>query len=449
MDSSFYGKFRRKSKAVKLEIEKKKFILILLALILFGIVSKMYYDAREIQIEHIFAIIVLFIIAGYCIIEGLKLDYIINPFLLFAIVPISLLMYDLSVSTHYLVELRSDTYWLSIYNMLMFLMGMWLSKHLETRFSSLWNSSCEISDGNASHSAYIFMAVGLVPSIYGCIFGFGHLLSGNLYALKETVNAAPLASIFSLFLYIGVMFALYSKRVRTITFCVIALLFSMIINFSKTTVVMMCICIIVHIYDLTKENAKIKKWFTIILAGALVLFLASFTIYNNLRFDYDINDYFGELGYVGDISAQWFLPVMYLISPWGNLQYIVDTTTELSHGLWILKPVLGYLQLDGIWASVYELVPRYSAFNTYTYISVLYRDFGFWGSGIASFFMGMFVMRIFKMKMLYFDSPYIKAVYALNAYAVAMLFFNNHYFQLSYPFTIYIISAFLVRVVRK
>lgn len=433
---------------MKLEIKKKKFILILLALILFGIVSKYYYDAREIQIDHIAAIIVLFIVAGYCIIEGLKMDYIINPFLLFAIVPISLLMYDLSVSTHYLVEIRSDTYWLSIYNMLMFLLGLWLSRHFRTRVSGLWYASCKISERNASHNAYLFMIIGLIPSMYGCVFGLGHLLSGNLYALKEIVNTAPLASIFSLFLYIGVMFAMYSKNIRTIILCVFTLLFSVVINFSKTTVVMMCICIIIHIYDLTKENAKIKKWFSLILVGALILFFASFTIYNNLRFDYDINTYFGDLGYVGDISAEWFLPVMYLISPWGNLQYIVDTTKEFSQGLWILKPILGYLQLDEIWDSVYELVPRYSAFNTYTYISVLYRDFGFWGSGIASLFMGMFVMRMFKMKMLYFDSPLIKAVYALNAYAVAMLFFNNHYFQLSYPFTIYIISAFLVRVIR-
>lgn len=420
-------------------ISKRRLLRIIIAILAFSIGLYLYYVNRKIDIQNVFLYIVLVAICFIYISKGIKESYIINPYLLFVIVPISLLMYDLSVSSHYLVSLRSDTYYLAVYNIVMVLLGFFIGGNLKFRYSKTWKRSINQSSDLLSKNAKITLFLGLIPTIYGVVFGVQYLFSMNLNALKGLVNAAPLASIFNLFLYLSIMLSLYSRKKKTIILCLTGLFISLVLNFSKTTVVMLCICLLVYLYDITRINFRIRKYFYILLLLTVGLVFISFTIYNNIRFDFDINKYFDDLGYIGSISQTWFLPIMYLISPWSNLQYIVDTTTNYSYGLWVLKPILGYLQIDGMWESVFELVPRYQAFNTYTYISVYYRDFGFIGSGICSFILAIYIMYIYKMKLNYPNSPYIASIFALNMYATVMMFFNNHFQQLSYPFTIYII----------
>ena len=427
---------------MKIQITKSKLAAIVGALLAFLLLIHFYYKVRSISINDAVCYAILLLLCCYTLSKGLGAQYTINPYLLFTIVPLSLLLYDLSVSTHYLVELRQSTYYLAIYNIIMVLLGFRIAALLgSNRRSYIWEKSQWYSSRQLSKQAKVTMLLGLIPTMYGCITGIEYLLSFDLNHLKIAVNSAPLASVFQFFLYLGMMCAFASRQKSTIMFCVMTLVFSMILNFSKTTVVMMCITLLVYFYDASKKNKKVKKIFLVSLPLALVLIFASFTIYNNIRFDYDINQYFGDLGYVGNVSSSMFLPIMYLISPWSNLQYIVDTTFGYSYGLWCLKPFLGYLQLDSLLGeSVFELIPRYSAFNTYTYISVFYRDFGFIGSGICSFVLGCIIMKIHKMKLKYPDSPFISTIFALNMYATVMMFFNNHFQQLSYPYTILIIS---------
>ena len=367
---------------MRIEISKRKLLFVGIALLIFSATMIIYYQTRNVDVTDVVCYSVLFLICVYTISKGIAAESLINPYVLFTVVPASLLLYDISVSTHYLVDLRESTYYLAIYNIVMVLLGFKCSNLFGRNDQAyIWVKSSRYSSQQLALQAKITMLLGLVPTIYGCITGAGYLLSFNLNQLKVAINSAPLASVLQFFLYIGMMCAFASKRKTTIAFCAIALIISMILNFSKTTVVMMCITFLVYFYDTARENRKLKKIFSVSLIAAGLLIFASFTIYNNIRFDYDINQYFGDLGYIGNISSTMFLPLMYLISPWSNLQYIVDTTANYSLGLWMLKPILGYLQVDSFWAeSVFELVPRYSAFNTYTYISVYYRDFGFWGS---------------------------------------------------------------------
>ena len=76
------------------------------------------------------------------------------------------------------------------------------------------------------------------------------------------------------------------------------------------------------------------------------------------------------------------MPYMYLVTAWNNVQYVLETQNTRTYGLWFVKPILGYFQLSGIFDSLYELKP-YSSFNTYTYITVLFKDFGYFGSAIG------------------------------------------------------------------
>lgn len=417
-------------------------------IVVFTILMVVYNHYRQLKIQNFVYYGLLILTTVICIVKGIKENYVINPYFLFTIVPISLLMYDLSVSTHYLVSLRDDTYELAIYNICMALLGLFIGQQIHFGYSNTWNKSINQMERHLAKHAKIMMLIGMIPTLYGCIFGASYLISMNLNELKSMVNSAPLASIFQLFLYLGIMCALKSRDKKTTGMCLSALVFSIILNFSKTTVVMMCICLIIYFYDLSLINPKVRKYFLTVVLGALILTFASFTIYNNIRFDYDINGYFDDLGYVGNISQTWFLPIMYVISPWSNLQYIVDTTAEYTHGLWLLKPILSYLQIDGLWADSFELVPRYQAFNTYTFISVYYRDFGFIGSGICSFVLATYIIYIYKLKKRFPNSPHISTIFALNMYATVMMFFNNHFQQLSYPFTIFIITWLWLKVTK-
>lgn len=429
-------------------VSKRKFMMCIISVVLFVVLVYTYNRYRQLDVQNVIAYGILLIAGIFCIFRGIKEDYIINPYILFTIVPVSLLMYDITVSKHYLVELRSDTYNLAIYNTVMVLLGFSVGGCVKFHYGNVWEKGEYQDESHLSRHGIRLMFLGLFPTLYGCVFGLGHLVSLDLNSLKAVVNSMPLSSIFQLFLYLGLMISLKSKDRKAIILSICGIAISVIINFSKTTVVMASICLLIFFYDLSQSNRKVRKYFIISVISALVLVFASFTIYNNIRFDYDINEYFDNLGYVGNVSNNLFLPIMYVISPWCNLQYIVDTTTSYSSGLWILKPFLGYLQLDQNFGNAFELVPRFGAFNTYTFISVYYRDFGFVGSGICSFVLAMYIMYIYKLKRKFADSPYVSTIFALNMYATVMMFFNNHFQQLSYPFTIYIISYVWLKVTR-
>ena len=67
----------------------------------------------------------------------------------------------------------------------------------------------------------------------------------------------------------------------------------------------------------------------------------------------------------------------------------------------------------------------------------------------GSFFLAMYTMYLYRMFLLYSESPLIQGVYALNVYAMFMMFFNNHFLQLSYPITIVLIAWAINRFNRR
>ena len=420
-------------------------LLIALTVMVIIIVFMLY---RGINQTSIINYIILFFVIIYTLYSAVKQNFILNPYSLFALTPITLFIYDVSVSTHYLKELEQSTYNICIYNFVALLCGLsFANKYgFKVNESSVWLRGDSMNPKKYVVHSYTMLILGLYPTIYGCVTHFGYLISLNLNGMKAAINSAPLASVFQLFLYPAIICSLFSKKRKPIIICFSALALSVLLNFSKTTLVMFVISVLLAIYN--QYSIDNKKIFRLVLLGAIALlaFYYSFDFYNSIRHDYDTNAYFNSLGYVGNVKLNWFLPLMYLISPWGNLQYIMNTTINHTYGLWAIKPFLGYLQLDNLFESEYALVPMYSAFNTFSYISCFYRDFGFLGSGIGSFVLGYFIMKIYRLFMRHRKSPFINAIYALNMYATVMLFFSNHYLQLSYPITIVIIMWIYLRL---
>ena len=135
-----------------------------------------------------------------------------------------------------------------------------------------------------------------------------------------------------------------------------------------------------------------------------------------------------------------------MTTPWSNLQYVTETQPKSTNGLWTIKPLLGYAQLDDTFENNYKLEP-YSSFNTFTYIVCGYKDFGFWGSVVMSLFLGFFVKKVYS-RYKVSQSPFDVAIYVCAGLAVVEMFFSNHFFMQSYPFTIVIIMELYKSLVR-
>lgn len=422
-----------------MRIQKRKFIQAILILASFCAFLWVYQWSRHTEVTVLNSLLLSAIVA-VCVIKGIKEKYLINPFFLFLLCPVSLLLYDISVSTRYLVPLKRETYFLAIWNFFLFILGLCTGKKVNFKYSTIWAGLDNKSVKNECRFATTITLIGLIPTFYGMIAGLPYLLTFNLRALKEIINSFPLVYLFNLFSYVGLCCAIKTKKANTIIINVLLLLIAVMLNFSKTTVVMACLPIVVLCYDAARVNKKMKKIFVIVLLCTMVFGYFSFDIYNSIRNDFDIIEHFKNNNAIGNISVSLFLPLMYLITPWSNLQFIVDTTSSYTYGLWMLRPLITTLQLDFLVGDAYELIPRFVAFNTYSYISVFYRDFGFFGSGVCSFFLALFIMYVYKMKLKFLDSPYVSTVFALNMYATSMLFFNNHFQQQNYPYMILVVT---------
>ena len=147
------------------------------------------------------------------------------------------------------------------------------------------------------------------------------------------------------------------------------------------------------------------------------------------------NSYANKILWNGPIVLQ--MPYMYLVSAWNNVKYVMQTQPSHTYGLWFFKPVLSWLQLDGMFEKLYILKP-YSSFNTFGFVTVLYKDFGIIGAMFEAGFLGYFVAKVFN-KFRTSNSPIDLAIYALTAQATVEMFFSNHFFMLSYPFTIIVV----------
>ena len=409
---------------------------------------KAFISYRNIEGIGLINTVILMGIICLFVFNAIKQKIIINPFTLYLLLPISLFLYDQNVSTHYLVKLTQDTYNMAFYNMVMYFLGLLFMLHLKIKLSpSAWSFGEGLTPSSHARIAFKMLIVGMVPSVLTLFMGLSAIT--NMNTLRSIYGGIPLASVLSLLLYPGIFFAFKSGNRRVIIMAVVCILINLYTSFSKSTLTMLCTTMLIYIYVWAQKDYRRKKWLTTAVIVIVVVVFLSFEVYNNIRFEYNLNDYFDDLGYVGNISNSMFLPYMYITSPWSNVQNFLETTTEFTHGLWLLKPFLGYAQLDSLFLQSYELVPRFSAFNTYTYISVFFLDFGVFGSGICSFFLAMYTMYLYRMFLLYSESPLIQGVYALNVYAMFMMFFNNHFLQLSYPITIVLIAWAINRFNRR
>lgn len=359
----------------------------------------------------------VFFILVLCLILGKREEKLINPFFLFAFTPFSLLIY-MNLGGRYMLPLSVETWVLAIINMLAFILALYYTP----KFKLI--SNCR---GIKNTRALIFSSL---------IF----------YVLSMTGRFVPQLQSLTWFLSIAAfVFAIKTKKKMMYMFCgFIFLSVSLSGHASKMGMLLLCVSFLIC-YDkfFVTSVAQIKKLFFLVVLGAFFMVFA-FSFANKERGHYDVNEGVAYYEKQGNISWNYgptlFIPYMYITTPWTNVEYVCKSQNVRTNGLWMLKPLLGYIGLKENFEREYYLEP-YSSFNTFTFIICGFKDFGYWGSIIMSFFLGWYVKKIYS-RYVVSNSPFDVTCYILVGLATVEMFFSNHFFMQSYPFTILIVMEF-------
>lgn len=353
----------------------------------------------------------VFLVLLRCLQLGSRENYVINPFYLFCLTPFSLLIY-VSVGEIYMIELEHETYLLALINMVAFVLALSFSSRRKRRIQVDTYSSLEL----VIHSFILFF-------------------------ISLTENLFPfIGSVLWIFSVPSIVCAIMSRKMIMFVLVALYITFNFYVNSSKLGVLLTLITLMVTFekYFFKQIRKNYKNFFYLLIGIILMLFSFEYANKDGNRYDSAEGlNYYSEQGVDWSASASLFLPYMYFTTPWSNLQYVIKTQRENSYGLWLFKPILGYFQLDDYFESHYYL-ESYSSFNTFTFISCGYRDFGFWGSIWSSLFLGIFVNRVY-LRYKASQSPFDVAIYICVTLAVVAMFFSNHFFMVSYPFTIIIV----------
>lgn len=413
-------------------VKKKPF---LVGLLIFLIIEIFIGGADSIGFA-VMRLIVCFLFV-YCVYRGLNEEFISNTYLLFSITPLSLLLYSEKMSSYYFEKLEYKTWILAIINILAFILT--LNYGIKKKRNKI-SSNEEIIVANCK-SANITLHIILIT-----------VISKIPFVASILGISFPLKSVLGFFSFIGIALAFRTKKKWLIAFTIIMNMVSWVQDFNKTRLMYLVMTVLVsleaYFIKTKKDRARLIVGLGIV---AFFVLVVSFPLKSFTRAGGSFADFFGNMA---EISANAFtkydarisfsgpqilkMPYMYLVSAWNNVQYVMNTQPECTYGLWTLKPLLGYLQIDGRFADYYQLIPS-SSFNTFTYITVLFKDFGYYGSIIGSVFLGLYVSsRYSKMKIE--ASGFDVAAYGLVAMATLEMFFSNHFFSLSYPFTVLIIG---------
>jgi hypothetical protein len=358
----------------------------------------------------------VFVIFVSLILLGKSEKSFINPYYLFSPTPLSLLVY-FNLAESYMLNLTHNTYLLAIINMIAFIAALMLTPNVKINRNKL--HIIKNSKMFLKINAIILFALSLLGSVI-----------------------TPLSSVLWLFSIPAIVCCFKTKEKKMIVLAIVYILYVATINLSKMQVLLNLITILISLEKFYFSSENKDFWIKVLAGSGFVLLIFSFAFANKDRCNYDSDagfSYYNSQGAKWDYDTALFLPYMYLTTAWTNLQYVTESQNTRTYGLWVLKPFLGYVNLDKELdlEESYTLVP-YSSFNTFTFITVGFKDFGYWFSVFSPMIIGFFVKKVYS-RFLISLSPFDIATYIIFSLAVAEMFFSNHFYMQSYPFTMLIL----------
>lgn len=373
------------------------------------------------------------LILCFCLSKGSRERYVVNPYYLFILTPLSLLIY-FNIGSAFLLDLTVNTWLLIIANINALLLGISATSNIKFTERILSPSRARKLYTNL---AWIFTIVGILPAYY----------------FRFTGNVLPLSYIIGMLSTAGLLSA-FATRKKKLSIIITLIYISPIAlgGASKTGVLTLLIAAMIafekfYSFKNVDEYKKNRKRLIICCICAIPIMVSAFTFANKDRGSYNADD---NISYYSDrvdwnYSASYFMPYMYIVTPWANLQYVTETQDTRSDGYWMMKPIAGIFSNE---KPPSGYVPQaYSSFNTFSFIGLHFKDLGYWGSLFLSLFLGFFIKKVYS---LYEQSgnPFDATQYVFTAQATLELFFSNHFFGQSYPFMIVVVMYLTKKILK-
>lgn len=201
---------------------------------------------------------------------------------------------------------------------------------------------------------------------------------------------------------------------------------------SRQLLIMQCVLIVLG-YNYLIKKIRIKKIIILFLVS-LILFSASFSLRNQST-EY-INNVANVLPkYQKNIFIK---PLLYFNMNFENLRNTVENFNDYKYGENMLFPILAFVNLKDY--INYDYKDQYLTninFNTSTYLTDIYYDFGILGVIIIPFILGLLYSVLYNnMKR---NISIINIIYFLLLYCLIFCFFVNWYYNTAIIFDIVII----------
>lgn len=362
---------------------------------------------------------------------GCKDKDIFSPFFLFMPVPLSVMLYWSKISSYYLPELPLGTrIWIFI-GSAAFYLGLMFRRH---KFYPYLRQVKPV----IGYSLFLTLALGILPYVISTmVMGTLPILARtNIDELKSQFQL-PIIGMFFLFLSFAILIAReQGKFFKSV--CVLAILLSLI-KAAKFDVIFMAFVIMFAIVGHQMHLSRTLK-------KRIIVAILAFLIFVPLLFEQNYNMRFGEtmdMRYDYLISSDRMhtaipiaafkvvQPYFYFVSSWANFDYCLQHVETYKYGMMTMRPFISLFRLDYLIDVDYTKMVLNPAFNTHSFLTDYYYDFGYAGLVLLPFLMGIVISWIYRRSRSSNDTV-LHTEYAVCGFAVVMMFFSNH-FSAGYP----------------
>ncbi len=358
-----------------------------------------------------------------CFIKGQKEDRWFNPFVLLIVTIVSFLVYFDSIAPFYLRDMENSTRWLIVCCLYALFAGMLFVPK---------NSVSPIYTGNKNENFYFVFCIGLLPAVLSFVlYGNTLSLSGDDLTEMKSERVIPVINELYPFLYASIIVSCKNDNFRQFVLSAICSILAALLSATKSSIFITFLFIVIGCtsfspfeYNLLFLRIKKYVWLIIPLSCLFLFFFTS----NRKNADSDLSyleksqsEVIG-LSNNSDIARNLFNVYLYYCSPWSNLDYNIAYNYESGKGVNTFGQFPHRLGIEV--SKVEKMNPTF--LNTHSFITDFYIDFGWIGSVIASFLLGMLIYIIY-LKFGLSDDSLMLAFYCIVAKSTILLFFSNHF----------------------
>ena len=348
-----------------------------------------------------------------------------NPFLLLLVSLISFLLYSYDMAPVLLQDLEPSTITLIILCFTAILMGFVCVKKIAV---------IPIKSNGYIENFWVIFIVGLIPTMTSYIL-YGNILdmTGDEMLDTKAKYNIPLIGQLAYFLPASIIVACKKNSTPLILLSLGVSFLAALMTVTKTAMLMAIIFFIIglshfHPDILNSRYSRFVKKYAIIWITILISYM--FMYNNSIRHDASSAssmEYVEKSGSrlissTTEFAEGMFLNYLYFCSPWGNLEYNIDHNPNRGYGS---NTFAQFGKKLGVNVNTIEKIQP-AFLNTHSFITDFYLDFGYIGTVIASFLLGM-IIYFFYCKFGKSDDPLLLGHYALISFATIMLFFSNHF----------------------